>query len=283
MTMVQVGSERVEAPVSHSPSTPSKFKTYAFAIAIIMGLCAVIIGVVGVGGFALNTMGRGTTIPLMSIGGGGIALWIVGLVGAHQKKSMDSDPPGVYGAEKWLKIWGVKVLDRVPPPPYVDLSKGDSILFYVPQIIEFEGKRQNLTLSTFKDISTKINADKPLFWFNTSLPTNIDISVPPRWILIHKKVLPEIVGKSMKDQQQMLKDMGYDLPRGIEALLLCLTIFRDTGEQLITSSIFIRCSEPNPWPIVMTMGQQSSMLCVYDYVGDPLNDHVHAPLCVRRF
>ena len=291
MAMVTVGSERVEVP-SPPISAPSKIKTYAFAIVIILGVCGVIVGVVGVGGFALNTMSRATTIPLMSIGGGGFALWIIGMVGVHQTKFMDPNTPGVYGAEKWLEIWGVKVLDRVPPPPHVDLSQGDKILFYIPQVIEFERERQQLSIANFQKISAKKNSGNNLFWARyrnlqgdvTTITRDINNRIAtPGWILIDKNVRQELIGKNEEEQAEIIGAQRGKIAHALEVILLFLTLRYDTHEQLDNINTFIECSEKVGRSPVVVIRDDKRMLAVYnnDMPREKIG-YVYAPLWVQR-
>lgn len=68
----------------HSPNSPSKLKTYGFAIAIIIGIGGLAVGGVGAAGYfgAISNLNQVHAIIMMAAGGGGGAiLFIIGVVG----------------------------------------------------------------------------------------------------------------------------------------------------------------------------------------------------------
>src|ERR1700722_4434952 len=172
----RVGSREISRQVPTSPPL-SKLETYGFAIAIILGIGGLAVGAAGLAGYfhvgALSNMAQIDVIIMMiACGGGGTILLIIGAVGtvknrqssSHQRhgdvhvdsersgatrksgsteraeiiRSIDTKGGSVYGPDAW-KIWNVEVLDAVPLPPQVDLSKKDKVLLYIPQKILVDG------------------------------------------------------------------------------------------------------------------------------------------------
>lgn len=151
--------------------------------------------------------------------------------------SYDTQGGLVYGPDAW-RIWNVEVLDVVPPAPLVDLSKKDKVLLYIPQRIRVDGKEQDLTLNTFKEIS-----NFSLQIFNES--TEFGDKSAPGWVLIDKTVIPQSVNKDYETQKKMVEERGCSMPSVLEAVVLNLMVSAFTGEKLygVEPLTYTRCSE----------------------------------------
>lgn len=78
----------------HSPNPPKSWKTYGFAIAIIIGIGALAVGGIGAAGYfgAISNLNQIQALIMMaSAGGGGIILFIVGVVGIVRNCKTGSD------------------------------------------------------------------------------------------------------------------------------------------------------------------------------------------------
>ena len=156
-----VNSE-VPSSARHAASKePSPCKKIALAIAIIVGIGALAVAVVGLGGYfqvgALSNLGQVNAIIMMAAGGGGgITLLFVGIVGSVKSRSRsessssessssessssellrserghtnisaidDTQGGWVYGPKAW-RTWGVKVIGTVPKAPKIKRDEND--------------------------------------------------------------------------------------------------------------------------------------------------------------
>ena len=267
---------------------------------------------------SLSSLGQVNSIIMMAAGGGGgIVFLIIGIVGSvknrqtssHQqndhnegieqgsvvnpKNTKASSKPEkhtgiastvetqgglIYGADAW-NIWNVEVLDVVPPVPRVDLSKKDKVLLYIPQRVRVDGKEQNLTLKTLKEIS-----GGSFRYFSESVEQQFGDSTAAGWVLIDKTVLPESRAQNYETQKKMVEEKGCHLPSVLEAIVLNLMVFAFTGERLYGQDpwTYTRCAEKvdGKYPVVVG-GFGSAGLYVhiihFDY------DHYGAACALRKF
>jgi hypothetical protein len=84
-----IDETRLEVHISNNP--PSKLKTYGFAIAIIVGICGLAVGGIGLAGYfhvgALSNLTQIQTMIMMSAGGcGGVTLLVLGILAVKNRK-----------------------------------------------------------------------------------------------------------------------------------------------------------------------------------------------------
>ena len=295
------GGINLHVPASHSPS---KLKTYGFAIAIIVGIGGVAVGAAGLAGFfhvgALSNMAQIDAIIMASVGGGlGIILLITGVDGTVKNRhsttrqsgstkraeiirSIDTQDGSVYGPDAW-KIWDVLVLDVVPPAPQVDLSSKDKVLLYIPQRIRVSGKEQDLTLKALKEI-----IGGPFIHFNESVENQFgDNAATAGWVLIDRAVIPESRRENYETQKLMVEKRGYSIPSVLEAVVLNLMVFSFTGERLYGREpwIYTRCTEKliGQHPVIVGGFGSDGLYVHYDNCVIFGNDDFGVACALRKF
>jgi hypothetical protein len=122
MYSAEVGSSKPNNMPSIPLRTPSKWKTYGFAIATIVGIGGLAVCGVGVVGYfhvgALSNMAQVDAIIMMAVSGGiGAILLISGIVGTVKNRMIP--PVRCFGPEEWKKHFGVKVI----APPLGNIAK----------------------------------------------------------------------------------------------------------------------------------------------------------------
>ena len=127
---------------------------------------------------------------------------------------------------------------ETPCPFFSDkLVKETHILCLVPN---------NLTLGELYEL-TGCRSNSPF------LRNSTDFSRAPYWILIPKKTVPITKGLPFKDQERIIRDLGYHVPKMLEAAIAVLSakflgefsIYRQPGQ-------FTRCEEEESnWPIAI--------------------------------
>jgi hypothetical protein len=251
-----------ECLLPNSQATNSKGKTICFAIAIILSLGGLAVAGIGLGGYLqigpLLNFSQINSISIMVAGGScGIILLIVGVAGsvkncqtngrdnaedtedvednpappnnaeltAPPKRAAKTHDRSIYGKDAW-EVWGVKVLDVVPPPPNVDTN--NKILLYIPQKVKFNGKEDELTLNVFSDITK----DMPLF-IGSDIKKNFGNTLGTgKWILIDTNVTPASLKQDYNVLRVMLQQDGCRMPSILEAVVLNLMVFAHTKTPL---------------------------------------------------
>lgn len=210
-------------------------------------------------------------------GGGGAILFIAGVVGTvkncrnntledtsgsgtrrpvqvdKQEVIRTTDTQGglVYGADAW-RIWGVEVLDEVPPvremnwdenDPYFNEAYRDNyVLLYIPQRIRVGREEKDLTLQTLREIS-----GGPFEYFDDSIAEQFGESTSPGWVLVSKKVIPDCRNKSYESLKQQVEEQEeFRMPQILEAVAANLMIFAFTNERSLYGEYFpnyTRCIE----------------------------------------
>ncbi len=162
--------------------------------------------------------------------------------------SIDTQDGLIYGPDAW-KIWNVVVLDKVANIPEISWEKNDPyfneafrknyVLLYIPGKIRANDKEQDLTIKTFKEISTG-----PFMYFNKSVEDQFGNNTASGWVLISKKTIPDSRCIIYNAQEKMIEAQeDYHMPCVLEAMVLNLIVYAFTGEQLYGAGTYARCVE----------------------------------------
>ncbi len=152
-------------------------------------------------------------------------------------RAIDTEGGSIYRPEA-LSIWGIKVLDRVPPAPLVALNK-KQVLLYIPNMVLVNGKVENFTLNVLNGAY----AYGSFGFFEATVREQFGDATAPGWVLIDKKLLSGSRGKDYETQKRMVEEKGCSMPRVLEAVLLNLIVFAFTGERLYGTGIYTCCME----------------------------------------
>jgi hypothetical protein len=151
-----------------------------------------------------------------------------------EKDVMKETPP--FGSFEWKTHLNLDV-ESPEVPKSLQLHLETHILCLVPN---------NLTLGQLYEL-TGCRSNSPF------LRNSTDFSRTPYWILIPKKTVPITKGLPFKDQERIIRDLGYHVPKMLEAAIAVLSakflgefsIYRLPGQ-------FTRCQEEEiNWPIAI--------------------------------
>jgi hypothetical protein len=266
----RVGSGVIDHNIStHNPL--SQLKTYGFAIAIIVCLGGLAVGITGLFGYchvgALSNMTQIDAIIMMAAGGGGGAiLFIIGIIVIVKNRQVDSlqtrddvhvnsrhgsatqklepttktndisavDTQGglVYGPEVWPEL-GKKWKCK--------LEVVDAKIPEAPKEAVAEGK-----IRIYIPSRVKVNGAEKDFTLNTlieigggpfafckqSVKNQFGNNTASGWIEIDKNVMPDSRSKNYDTQKRMVEDKGCRMPNALEAVVLNLMVFAFTGTRL---------------------------------------------------
>ncbi|MDN3508526.1 MAG: hypothetical protein P0S93_00595, partial [Candidatus Neptunochlamydia sp.] len=114
----------------------------------------------------------------------------------------------------------------------------------------------NLTLGRLYEL-TGCKSNSPF------LRNSHDFSRMPYWILIPKKIIPSTKGLSFKKQEQMVCDLGYHIPKMLEAAIAILSAKFLAGFSIYSQpGQFTRCQEEeNSWPIAIG-SDMATLFCI---------------------
>jgi hypothetical protein len=168
----------------------------------------------------------------------------------------------LYGPDMW-KIWGIEVLDVAPLAPRIDLSKGDTVLIYIPQRIRVNGKEQDFTLKALKEI-----CGDSFRVFDKEIERQFGHNMASGWVLMGKNVIPESRGQDYETQKRMLEGRGCGMPSVLEAAVLNLMVFAFTEERLYGREpwTYTRCTEKvdGQYPVVVGAFGSDGLYVYYD-------------------
>jgi hypothetical protein len=179
--------------------TPSKLKTYGFAIAIIVGLCGIGIAITGVAGFfhigSLNNLAQVDAMIMMAAGGGGgIVFLVIGLVGTLKNRQAGSP----------LQAGG----DNAAPDNKPTVKNGEKVSFIDTQggLVYGKDTWQTLNIEVLDDVvpnAPSFDWDAKDPYFNQAYSEN--------YILLYIPQKVSVNGITKEFNLQTLKDVSSDL------------------------------------------------------------------------
>lgn len=231
-----------------------QWKTLGCAIAIIVSLAAVAVGLAGLGAHqgwwhagALNELGQMRSIILITAGAGGAIVFLSLNILVYVREpapTVDTQEGLIYGPEFW-DIWKAEILDTVPKAPEIDWDEIDPvfqesyrenyILLYVPSKMKINGEETRLSLNVLEKL-TRFNT----FDYASKQKFGDTRIAHPRWVLISKR----LISRSYEQSSQVIASTEkFRTPYAVEAVLLNLLVHAFTGEKLYGEGIFTRCQE----------------------------------------
>lgn len=244
-----IGSAGSLVAPSSSPSS-SKWNSYGFVLAMILAIGGIGVGIGGI--CAFNNLAQAHAITMMTIGGVGIALLILGVIGKlNSLKSRDlviKTPQAeslnrlegaaliqslsgskIYGPDAW-RIFDFEVREQVPQAPEIDWEKEkDKILLYIPK---------EVNLNVLKHFCGGL-----FDYSDENVEKEFGHRTDPGWVLMGTQLISQdVAGGDHEAQSRYVEDQGGNLPHLLHAVAFNLMTFTITRKRLYAPS-YTRCVE----------------------------------------
>lgn len=206
---------------------PSRGREIGCAIAIIVGVGALVVAVIGLGNhqgwWSVGAFSSTDSFIMMGVGGGGgLILLITGAIYAvkdwNMKKELPLEQWGVM-VETCVYIrdlpydFGYEVLPAVPDIELPPIPEGYDPQIYMPVLIPAVSYNQVLGMINVRGLDT-------LTSYQQYVAQNGDTAIEkPYWVLWHKGGVPESNDLTLEEQRELLQQTGHELPTLIETIL----------------------------------------------------------------